>query len=92
MFLFYVNVGLTYVTIGLGCAVFFRFVVRRPLLGNFWGALIVGLLGAVIGGLLDQLLAPVIAALANFNSVNVFAAVAVSIGLIWGFSRVSSPK
>ena len=90
MFLLYVNAALTYVTIGLASAVFFHFIIRRPLLGNFWGALIVGLVGAVLGGLLDQLLAPVITALANFNSVNIFAAVAISLGLIWGFSKVSS--
>jgi uncharacterized membrane protein YeaQ/YmgE (transglycosylase-associated protein family) len=92
MFFYYFNVGLTYIAIGLACAVFYVFILRKPVLGRFWGALIVGLVGSFLGGLIDQLFSGVIAFLADFNSVNVFAAVITSLVLIIIFSKVSSPK
>jgi hypothetical protein len=51
MWFFYFNVGLTYLTIGVAAAVFFYFVLKKPVLGKFWGALIVGLIGSFLGGL-----------------------------------------
>jgi uncharacterized membrane protein YeaQ/YmgE (transglycosylase-associated protein family) len=92
MLFYYFNVGLTYVAIGLACAVFYVFILRKPVLGRFWGALIVGLVGSFLGGLIDQLFANVIAFLADFNSVNVFASLITSLVLIIIFSKVSSPK
>jgi uncharacterized membrane protein YeaQ/YmgE (transglycosylase-associated protein family) len=90
--LYYFTVGLTYVVIGLACAIFYVFILRKPVLGRFWGALIVGLVGSFLGGLIDQLFAHVIAWLADFNSVNVFASLFTALVLISIFSRVSSPK
>jgi uncharacterized membrane protein YeaQ/YmgE (transglycosylase-associated protein family) len=92
MLFYYFNVGLTYVAIGLACAVFYVFILRKPVLGRFWGALIVGLVGSFLGGLIDQLFANVIKFLADFNSVNVFASVITALVLIIIFSKVSSPK
>ncbi len=90
--LYYFTVGLTYVVIGLACAIYYVFILRKPVLGRFWGALIVGLVGSFLGGLIDQLFANVIAWLADFNSVNVFASLFTALVLITIFSRVSSPK
>ena len=90
--LYYFTVGLTYVVIGLACAIYYVFILRKPVLGRFWGALIVGLVGSFLGGLIDQLFANVIAWLADFNSVNVFASLFTALVLISIFSRVSSPK
>ncbi len=92
MLFYYFNVGLTYVAIGLACAVFYVFILRKPVLGRFWGALIVGLVGSFLGGLIDQLFANVIKFLADFNSVNVFSSVITALVLIIIFSKVSSPK
>lgn len=86
------NIGLTYVTIGLASAVFFFFVVKKPLLGKFWGAIIVGLVGSFLGGLVDNIFANVIQYLADFNSVNVFAALSTSLLMIWLLSKASYPK
>lgn len=85
----YVDVGLTYITVGLAAAIFCHFVLRRRVLGDFWGALIVGLIGAVLGGMLDQVLAGVIERLSHFNSVNLFAAGFCAIALIWTLSRLN---
>ena len=76
MWFFYFNVGLTYLTIGVAAAVFFYFVLKKPVLGKFWGAIIVGLIGSFLGGLVDQLFGGVIKYLSEFNNgtVNVFAA------------------
>ena len=92
MLFYYFNVGLTYVAIGLACAVFYVFILRKTVLGRFWGALIVGLVGSFLGGLIDQLFANVIKFLADFNSVNVFASVITALVLIIIISKVSSPK
>jgi len=90
--LYFFTVCLTYVVIGLACAIYYVFILRKPVLGRFWGALIVGLVGSFLGGLIDQLFAHVIAALADFNSVNIFASLFTALVLITIFSRVSSPK
>ncbi len=92
MWYFYFNVGLTYVTIGVACAVFFYFVIRKPVLGKFWGAIIVGLIGSFLGGLVDQLFASVIRQLSDFNTVNVFAAVGTAFFMIWLLSKASYPR
>ena len=85
----YGAVGLTYLTVGLAAAIFCHFVLRRRVLGNFWGALVVGLIGSVLGGMLDQVLAGVIERLAHFNSVNLFAAGFCASALIWTLSRLN---
>jgi uncharacterized membrane protein YeaQ/YmgE (transglycosylase-associated protein family) len=92
MFFFYLNVGLTYLTIGFACAIFFSFVLKKPLLGRFWGALVVGLIGSFLGGLIDQVFAEEIKFLTDFNSVNVIAAFISAMVMIWILSKVSSPK
>ena len=92
--MYWFTVGLTYVVIGLACAKFYVFILRKPVLGRFWGALIVGLVGSFLGGLIDQwqLLKDIIAYLSDFNSVNIFASLITSMVLIIIFSKVSSPK
>ncbi len=92
MLFYYFNVGLTYFTIGFACAVFFAFILKKPLLGGFWGALIVGLIGSFLGGLIDNLFADIIAYLADFKSVNIIAALITATVLLLILSKVSSPK
>jgi len=92
MLFYYFNVGLTYAVIGLACAVFYVFILRKSVLGRFWGALVVGLVGSFLGGLIDQLFSNIIAYLSDFNSVNVFSSLITSLLLIMVFSKVSSPK
>ena len=92
MWFFYFNVGLTYLTIGIAAAVFFYFVLKKPVLGRFWGALIVGLVGSFLGGLIDQLFSRTIQYLSDVNSVNVFAALATSLLMIWLLSKASYPR
>ncbi len=92
MWFYYFNVGLTYLTIGVAAAVFYYFIIRKPMLGKFWGALIVGLVGSFVGGLIDQLFQGVIKYLSDFNSVNVFAALGTSLFMIWLLSKASYPR
>jgi uncharacterized membrane protein YeaQ/YmgE (transglycosylase-associated protein family) len=88
----YLNVGLIYIAMGLACAVYFNFILRRPLLGRLWGAIIVGVIGSFLGGVVDQLFAGLIARLTDFQSVNLVAAFLGAMLLIWTLSKVSSPK
>ena len=94
MWFFYFRVGLTYLTIGVAAAVFFYFVLKKPVLGKLWGAIIVGLIGSFLGGLVDQLFAPQIKALAEFNNgtVNVFAAAGFSLFMLWLLAKASYPR
>lgn len=92
MFFYYFNVGLTYVVIGFACAIFFALILKMPMLGRFWGALIVGVIGAFLGGLIDQVFADVIVFLTDFNSVNVIAAFIASMLMIWILGKVTEPK
>lgn len=85
----FVNVALTYATIGLAAAIVAHYLMKQRVVGGFWIALVVGLIGAVMGGLLDQLLFDVIERLGNFNSVNVFAAGGMALLLIWALARTS---
>lgn len=88
----FANVALTYATVGLGAAVVAHYLLKQQVIGGFWIALVVGLVGAALGGLADQLLADVIERLANFNSVNVFAAGGMALLLIWSLARMSSRR
>jgi uncharacterized membrane protein YeaQ/YmgE (transglycosylase-associated protein family) len=92
MWFFYFNVGLTYLTIGVASAVFFFFILKKPILGKFWGALIVGLIGSFLGGLVDQLFSSAIKYLSDFNTVNVFAALGTAMFMIWLLSKASYPR
>ncbi len=49
---FYLNVALTYITIGFAAAILIYYVLKRPILGRFWGALIIGLIGSFLGGVI----------------------------------------
>ena len=92
MWFYYFRVGITYVTIGVASAMFFFFIIKKPVLGKLWGAIIVGLIGSFLGGLIDQIFAGVIAYLSDINSVNVFSALAVSFLMIWLLSKASYPR
>jgi len=94
MLFYHFTVGLTYVVIGLGCAIYFVFILRKPVLGRFWGALIVALVGSFLGGLfvIIEPFSKIIKWLADVNGVNIFASLFAALVLITIFSRVSSPK
>ncbi len=92
MFLYYLNIFLTYAFIGLLVAVYFYYVLKKPLLGNFIGALVVGLIGSFLGGVIDNVFSGVIQYLSDFNSVNVFASLITALLLVWIFSKVTPKK
>ena len=92
MWFYYFRVGLTYVTIGAASAVFFFFIVKKPVLGKLWGAIIVGLVGSFLGGLINEIFSKFIQYLSDVNSVNVFAALATSLLMIWLLSKASYPR
>jgi uncharacterized membrane protein YeaQ/YmgE (transglycosylase-associated protein family) len=92
MWFYYFRVGLTYVTIGAASAVFFFFIVKKPVLGKLWGAIIVGLVGSFLGGLINEVFSKLIQYLSDVNSVNVFAALATSLLMIWLLSKASYPR
>lgn len=90
MFNYYFNIGLTYVLIGFAVALITYFVMGKRVLGRFWGALIVGLVGSFLGGLVDYLFADIIHTLANLNnSVNVFPPILTALFVVLAFAKAS---
>ena len=88
-----INIFLTYTIVGMAAAIFFYFILKKQLLGNFIGALVVGLVGAFLGYAVDYLLGNnIIQWLSDFNGVNVFTAIGTALFFLWVFSKVSSPK
>ena len=89
---FYLNVLLTYITVGFASAIFIHFILKRRVIGNFWGALIVGSIGSFLGGVVYRAFPEFFKMLSDFNDVNIFAALSFSLFLIWLFSKLSSSK
>lgn len=90
LFSFYFNIGLVYLLIGFGVALISYFALKKMVLGNFIGALIVALIGSYLGGVLEFVLKDIIHFLSNLNnSVNIFPPLITAIILMWIFTRVS---
>ncbi|MBN1525901.1 MAG: hypothetical protein JW904_15590 [Spirochaetales bacterium] len=88
-----INIFLTYTIVGMAAAIFYYFILKKQLLGNFIGAMVVGLIGSFLGYAVDYLFRDnIIEWLSNFNGVNVFAAIGTAFFFLWVFSKVSSPK
>lgn len=93
MFSYYFNIGLIYFVIGFGVALIFYFLMKKPILGHFWGALVVALVGSFLGGFFGNVFSGVIHTLANlYNSVNIFPPIITAFIVIWIFSKVSEKK
>ena len=93
MFNYFFNIGLTYLIIGFAVALFFYFILKKPVFGRFWGTLIVSLVGAFLGGVIEYFFSDFLEKLANLNnSVNIFPPIISSFILIWLFSLVSDKK
>jgi uncharacterized membrane protein YeaQ/YmgE (transglycosylase-associated protein family) len=90
VFNYYFNIALTYVLIGFAVALVTYFVMGKRVLGRFWGALIVGLVGSFLGGLVDFLFDDIIHRLANLNnSVNIFPPILTALVVVLGFAKAS---
>lgn len=87
---YYLNIALTYIIIGFGTALLFYYGFRKPVLGRFWGALLIGLIGSFLGGVIEFFFASVIEMLTNLNNVNIFPPILMAASLIWLFSKISS--
>jgi uncharacterized membrane protein YeaQ/YmgE (transglycosylase-associated protein family) len=89
---FYLRIGLTYLVVGFAVALIFHFILKKKTPGNFWGALIVGLVGSFLGGIVFQLIPDLFKALADFNYVNLYAAFAGAFVLVGVLVKLSSYK
>ena len=90
MFNYYFNIGLIYFLIGFALALYYVFILRKKLLGHFWGALLVSVVGAFLGGIVEYFFADLIAKLSNLmNAVNIFPPIITALLLLWVFSKVN---
>ena len=90
MFNYYFNLGLIYFLIGFALALYYVFILRKKLLGRFWGALLVSVVGAFLGGIIEYFFSDIIAKLSNImNAVNIFPPIITALLLLWIFSKVN---
>ena len=93
MFNYYFNIGLIYFVTGFAIALIFVFILKKNVLGRFWGALLVSVVGAFLGGIIEFLFSGIIEKLSNLlNAVNIFPPIIAAFVLLWIFSKVSGPK
>jgi uncharacterized membrane protein YeaQ/YmgE (transglycosylase-associated protein family) len=72
-----------YVGIGLISTIFVYFILKRSVLGRFWAAFIMGIIGSVLGGfLLDDIFRK----LTEVYSINILSSLFLSCVLIWLYS------
>lgn len=72
-----------YVVIGFLSAIFIYFILKRSVLGRFWAAFIMGIIGSVLGGfLLDNIFRK----LTEVYNINVLSSIFLSCVLIWFYS------
>jgi uncharacterized membrane protein YeaQ/YmgE (transglycosylase-associated protein family) len=63
-------------------------VLNKRVLGGFWGALIVAVVGAFLGGVFDHFFSDIIDRLSNLaQAVNLFPSLFASFFVLWLFSR-----
>jgi len=73
--------------VGALAGFYFVKVIKRPVLGNIWGAIIVGVIGSVLGGFfLDTIIKYMVN---SFFAVNFVAALFGGFFLIWVFSKLT---
>ena len=90
MFNYYFNIGVVYTLIGIIVAFTAIFIFKKKTIGNFWGALLVAVIGSFFGGIGSYLFKDAIAYLSNLNgSVNIFPPLIISIIFILILVRVS---
>jgi len=75
-----------YVGIGFVSTIFVYFILKKNVLGKFWAAFIIGIIGSVMGGfLLDDIFRK----LSDVYNINVLASLFLSCVLIWLYSLVT---
>ncbi len=91
MFNYYFNIGMIYFLIGFALALYFVFILKKKMLGYFWGALLVGVVGSFLGGVIEYFFSDIIEKLSNvLNAVNIFPPIIAGLLLLWIFSKVSA--
>ena len=90
MFIYYFNIALIYLVVGFAVALFFYFVLKKSVIGRFWGALIIAIVGSFLGGAVDYFFSDIIGTLSNLaEAVNIFPALLISFLILWLFSQFS---
>ncbi len=93
MFNYYLTIGLTYLAIGFAVALLFHYVFRKPVLGRFWGALIIALVGSFLGGIIEFFFADIIEILTNLNNaVNIFPPTIAAFVLLAVFAKINERR
>ncbi len=83
-------VSSTYLLIALFIAILTVYIMRIKVVGKFWMAFLVSVIGAVLGGVLFEIANPVIQYLTNLNNqVNIFPPLFFSCLFVWFLVKLS---
>ncbi|SIP99919.1 hypothetical protein SAMN05920897_102152 [Alkalispirochaeta americana] len=86
-------VGLSYVVIALAIAMVYVYGFKRRFAGNFWGALVVAIIGTFAGGLVDYLFSDIIRHLSSVNGIlNIFPPIIAATMVLSLFAFLSERK
>jgi len=75
-----------YVGVGFFSAIFIYFILKKHVLGKFWAAFIMGIIGSVMGG---YLLDDIFKELTDVYNINILSSLFLSCILIWFYSLVT---
>ena len=93
MFSYYFNIALIYIIIGFGTALILYYVYNKAFIGNFWGVLIVSIIGSFLGAIIEYYFGNIIEKLTKINGViNIFPPLIVSIIVIYIYHIVSEKR
>jgi hypothetical protein len=85
----FITIGLIYLVIGFGLALFFCYILKKTFIGKIWGAALVGTAGSFTGSILSVLLQDFKFLSLEFFSVNIIPPCVISCLFLWIFNKIS---
>ena len=93
MFSYYFNIALIYIIIGFGAALILYYVYNKAFIGNFWGVLIVSIIGSFLGAIIEFYFGNILEVLSRVQGVvNIFPSLTISVIVIYIYHKVSEKK
>jgi len=93
VFSYYFNIALIYIIIGFGAALILYYVYNKAFIGNFWGVLIVSIIGSFLGAIIEFYFGNILEVLSRVQGVvNIFPSLTISVIVIYIYHKVSEKK
>jgi len=76
------------ILVGVGSGFFVVKVLKKEIIGHLWGAIIIGVIGSILGSFIDPIIAKMGFLITNDLNVNFVAAFLGAFVLIWVFTKL----